>query len=937
VTEQAPEQAAEQAPEQAAEAAEQITGQLAGDGKGVPADGADYPQQWEADVVLADGGVAHVRPATPADGDEIRAMHGRVSARSLYLRYFSPVKHVSDAQVAVFTDVDHDTAIGLVVILGDDIIAAGTAHRNTLQGDPDSAEVAFLVEDSQQGRGLGSILLEHLAAAAQERGIRRFTAEVLGENTQMVRVFIDMGYTVHREYDSGVIDLVFDIAPTDKSRAVVLSREHRAEARSIARLVSPRSIAVIGASADRTKIGHAVLVNLLREDFAGPVYPVNPEAVSVRGVRAYPTVNDIPDPVDVAVVTVPTETVADVVEACRVKGVHGLVVMTGGFSDAGVDGAQAQRHMATVVRGAGMRLLGPNCLGLINTDPAVRLNASLAPVVPPPGRIGFFCQSGALGVAILADAAARGLGLSTFVSAGNRADVSGNDLLQYWYGDDRTEVVLLYLESFGNPRKFARLARVLARTKPVIAVKSGRHAPTVIGPDAADSILSDSILSDSTLSENVVATLFEQSGVIRTPGLTAAFDVAQLLSTQPVPKGNRIGIVGNSSALGVLAVDFCLGAGLLVAADSPVDLGVQVSARELADAVRAMAHRDDIDALVIGWVPPVATEGHEHAAALRDALRDAPVPVVTTFLAVDGLNAHLAVPDEHGHPARGSVPSYRTLERAVAALAFAVRYGGWLNRPAGTVPDLPGLDRKKAAAAARTAIEAMRGSDDPARAMTDAELVTLLGCYDISIEDFRAIGSADEAVAAAGEIGFPVALKSFDEMLRHRIDQAGIRLGLHTAEQVRHGYESLSAIAGPWLYVQREVPRSKSEVPTVFRITADPSFGALVSFGIGGMATELLDDRSYRAVPLTDNDAADLIAAPRAAPLLDGYRGAQVVPKEPLVDLALRLSALADDVPEVVELQLQPVLAGPSGIAITGAKGRIGPPSPVLDDRRRLR
>jgi len=902
---------------------EQVTEHVAGrpaDRAGSP---ADYPDHWEADVVLADGGVAHVRPATHADADEIRAMHGRVSARSLYLRYFSAVKHVSDAQVAVFTDVDHDTAIGLVVVLGNQIIAAGTAHRNVTAGDPDSAEVAFLVEDSQQGRGLGSILLEHLSAAAQERGIRRFTAEVLGENTQMVRVFIDAGYSVHREYDSGVIDLVFDIAPTDKSRAVVLSREHRAEARSIARLISPRSIAVIGASGDRTKIGHAVLVNLLREDFAGPVYPVNPEAVSVRGVRAYPTVNDIPDPVDVAVVTVPTETVADVVEACRVKGVHGLVMMTGGFSDAGLDGAQAQRHMTAVVRGAGMRLLGPNCLGMINTDPAVRLNASLAPVVPPPGRIGFFCQSGALGVAILADAANRGLGLSSFVSAGNRADVSGNDLLQYWHGDDRTEVVLLYLESFGNPRKFARLARVLARTKPVIAVKSGRHSQVVPGL----------VAHTSELSDNVVATLFEQSGVIRTPGLTAAFDVAQLMSTQPVPRGNRIGIIGNSSALGVLAVDFCLEAGLVVVAGAPVDLGVKVGPRELAAAVREMAHRDDVDALVIGWVPPVATEGHEHAAALRDALRDAPVPVVTTFLAVDGLTTHLAVPDEHGHPARGSVPSYRTLERAVSALSYAVRYGAWLNRPAGTIPDLPGVD----ADAARALIDHLRAQDDPPRAMVDRELVALLACYGITIEDFRAVGSADEALAAAERIGYPVALKSFDEVLRHRIDQAGIRLDLHTPEQVRLGYESLFDIAGPWQYVQRQVPREKSEVPAVFHITADPSFGALVSFGIGGMATELLDDRAYRTVPLTDADATDLIRAPRAAPLLNGYRGAQVVPKEPLIDLALRLSALADDLPEVVELQLQPVLAGPAGIAITGAKGRIGPPSEFHDWRRRLR
>jgi acyl-CoA synthetase (NDP forming)/GNAT superfamily N-acetyltransferase len=888
---------------------------------------APYPQHWEADVLLADGGVVHLRPSGPADADQIRAMHSRMSSRTLYLRYFSAVSELSDKQVAIFTDVDHVNSVGLVAVLGGQLIAAGTYHRNRT-GDLDAAEVAFVVEDAHQRRGLGSILLEHLAAAAQERGIRRFTAEVLSENNQMVRVFIDAGYSVSREYDSGVVDLVFDIGPTDKSRAVITSREHRAEARSIARLLSPRSIAVIGASAEPTKLGHAVLLNLLRGNFSGPVFPVNPDSVSVQGVRAYASVTDIPDPVDLAVVTVPAATVAEVVESCRVKGVHGLVVMTAGFADKGVDagdldGAGAQRRMVEVARAAGMRVLGPNCLGMINTDSDVRMNATLAPVVPPPGRIGFFCQSGALGIAILADAAKRGLGLSTFVSAGNRADVSGNDLLQYWHGDDRTEVVLLYLESFGNPRKFARLARVLARTKPVIAVKSGRHSRVTPGLAA----------SSAQLSDVVVATLFEQSGVIRTPGLTTAFDVAQLLSTQPVPAGNRVGIVGNSSALGVLAVDFCLDAGLQVTDDTPIDLGVDVSAEGLAAAVRAAVHRPDIDALVVAWVPPVAIPGDTHAVALRDAVAGSPVPVVTTFLAVDGLMEHLAVMDADGRAGRGSVPSYSSLERAVSALSYAVRYGTWLARPPGDIPDLTGVD----SAAAKLAIAAMRRPDDPERALTDDELVTLLGCYGISLADFRAVGSAAAAVTAAADIGYPVALKSFDQALRHRIDQSGIRLSLANPEQVHQAYENLSAVAGPWLYVQAEVPRDRSEVPTVFRISADPSFGALVSFGIGGVTTELLDDLAYRAVPLTDADAADLIGAPRAAPLLNGYRGARVVPRAPLIDIALRLSALADDLPEVTGLQLLPVLAGPGGIGVTGATGRIGPPSTALDIRRRLR
>jgi len=685
-----------------------------------------YPLHWEADVLLADGGVVHLRPSGPADAEAIRDMHGRLSAETLYLRYFSPVRTVSDEKIATFTDVDYDSRVGLVAELGGEMIAAGTYHRDAVNDT--EAEVALLVEDSQQGRGLGSILLEHLAAAAQERGIHRFTAEVLGQNTTMLRVFMDAGYSDDRRYNSGVIDLAFDIEPTEKSRAVMTAREHRAEARSIARLLAPRSIAVIGASDEPGALGRIVLENLFRGDFSGRVYPVNPDAGSVQGVRAFAVVTDIPDPVDVAVLTVPVSTVAEVVQACRAKGVHGLVVMTAGFADAGLVGAAAERRLVVLARAAGMRVLGPSCLGLVNTDPSVRMNATLAPVVPPAGRIGFFCQSGMLGVAILADAAARGLGLSTFVSAGHRADVSGNDLLQFWHGDDRTEVVLLYLESFGNPRKFARLARVLARTKPVIAVKTGRHATLTPGPgpDAAP------------MSGAAVASLFAQSGVIRTETLSAAFDVARLLSTQPVPVGDRVAIVGNSTALGMLAVDACLYAGLRIADGVPRDLGVGVSPDDLAAAVRAMVSRPDVDALVVVYVPIVATTGLAHAAALRSAISDATIPVLTTFpAAADGATT------------RGSVPSFRTPERAVVALAHAVRYGSWLTRPAGTVPELPGIDTE----AARTLLARLRGPDDPPRALTDAELTTLLDCYGISLVSYRAIGTGAEAVAAAADIG----------------------------------------------------------------------------------------------------------------------------------------------------------------------------------------
>ncbi len=885
-----------------------------------------YPQHWEADVLLADGGAVHLRPSAATDGPAILAMHERMSDRTRYLRYFQAVSQISPSQLKVFTEVDHVTSVGLVAELGGEIIAAGSYHRD--RTNPETAEVAFVVEDAQQRRGLGSILLEHLAAAAQERGIKRFTAEVLGENQNMVRVFIDAGYEVKREFSSGIVDLGFDIEPTAASLAVISSREQRAESRSIARLLSPRAVAVIGASNERRKLGHAVLVNLLRAGFTGPVYPVNPETLSVQGVRAYKSVLDIPDPVDVAVITVPAASVAEVLESCRIKGVHGLVIVTGGFADADIDGgagggADSQRRMVAMARANGMRVLGPNCLGVVNTDPAVRLNATLAPVVPPPGRVGFFCQSGALGIAILADAASRGLGLSSFVSAGNRADVSGNDLLQFWHGDERTEVVLLYLESFGNPRKFARLARTLARAKPVIAVKSGRHA--LVSPGLA--------ASSAAVSDTAVATLFAQSGVIRTNTLSEAFDVAQLLAHQPVPRGDRIAILGNSTALGVLALDACLEAGLTVVDEVPVDFGVNVSPEELHSAVRVAVGRKDVDAVVVVYVPPVDVPGQAHAQALRAAAGGSTIPVVSTFLANDGLSESLSVLGEDGGAARGSVPSFRTPERAVAALAHAVRYGRWLDRPLGSIPVLDGVR----AADARALVAGLRAEDPRDRALTDAELVELLGCYGIVVAEFEAVSSRSEALEAAERIGYPAVLKVFDQALRHRFDQVGVRLSLPGPEAVLEAYDELAAEGMGHVYVQAMAPRDRGTVSTVLGVTADQSFGALVSFGIGGVATELLDDLAFQAVPLTDADAADLLDGPKASPLLTGYRGAAVVDRGALLDLVLRLSALADDLPEIGELFLQPVLAGPAGICVTGATGRIGPPTQRPDVRRRLR
>ncbi|WP_433270280.1 GNAT family N-acetyltransferase [Actinosynnema sp. CS-041913] len=875
----------------------------------------DYPRHWEADVVLSDGGTVHLRPITPDDAEKLLAFHGRLSERTRYFRYFGPYPRMPRRDVERFTTVDHADRVAFTALLGDDIVAVGRYDRLAGGG---SAEVAFVVEDAHQGRGLGSILLEHLAAAARERGLSRFTAEVLAENGKMVRVFRDAGYSVSRAFEEGVLHLEFDIDPTEESVAVARAREQAAEARSVHNLLHPKSIAVIGASTDHTKIGHAVLANLLAGDFHGPVYPVNAEHRSVRGVRAYPSVLEIPDDVDLAVVAVPAASVDEVMDACLAKGVKALVVVTSGFGETGPGGLSAERRLAAEARAHGMRVVGPNALGVLNTDSSVRLNATLAPKLPARGRTGFFCQSGALGTAILAAAASRGLGLSTFVSAGNRADVSGNDLLQYWETDPATDVVLLYLESFGNPRKFARLARRLGRTKPIVAVKSGRHAVT-------PALAATSVPVD----ESSVQALFEQAGVIRVESLAQLFDTALLLAHQPLPAGPRVAVVGNSTAIGLLAADTALAQGLELAGD-PVDVGAQAGPEAFAKAVQDALRNPDTDALVVVFVPPLAVPGAAFARALRDVAGTK--PIVSTFLAVEGVPDELAVPGPGGAPGRGSVPSYPSPERAVLALARATRYARWRSAPQGRFVRPEGID----APAAQELVESLRLDETGEQHVDDDTAVRLLACYGVELVPFRVVSSADEAVAAASELGYPVAMKATDERLRHRTDLVGVRLDLTGDDAVRTAYGMLAGMSERAdVYVQRMAPKG---ISCVVGLQDDPSFGTLVSFGLSGVVSDLLGDRAYRAVPLTETDAKALVRAPKAAPLLAGYRGGESADLQALEDLVLRLAALAEDLPEVRELALEPVLASAAGAYVSSARVTLGPPPSRHDTGpRRLR
>ncbi|CAL9566532.1 hypothetical protein SUDANB121_04770 [Nocardiopsis dassonvillei] len=876
-----------------------------------------YPNHWEADVVLTDGGTAHLRPITPDDAELLREFHSRLSPETIYYRFFAPYPRLSDRDVRRFTTVDYEDRVALVATISDALVAVVRYDKVA----PEEAEVAFVVEDAHQGRGLASVLLEHIGAAARERGIRRFIADVLPENRRMINVFREAGYTAQQTFDEGVIRLTLDIQPTDDSTEVMRAREQRAESRSIARLLFPESVAVIGASRTAHTIGQTALRNLLDSEFQGPVYPVHPEAKAVVGVRAYPSVLDIPDQVDLAVVAVRADMVVDVVEQCAEKGVHGLVVVSSGFGEIGPEGRARQDELVRTARAAGMRVVGPNCLGIANTDPSVSLNATLSPDLPRSGPIGFFSQSGALGRAILQRVADRGMGLSTFVSAGNRADVSGNDLMQYWQEDPSTEVVLQYLESLGNPRKFTRLARRLAKQKPVVAVRSGGSAQTTPTGHAAGGL---------ALPDYAVTSLFQQAGVVRVDDITQMFDAAQVFAYQPLPKGPRVGIIGNSDSLELLVKDAAIRQGLKP--HDPVNLGPQATADDFDRALEAALSDDGVHSVVVVFVPALHPISDDVARVLRARSLGSDKPIVTTYLARQGIPDELRHVGERGETLRGSVPSYPAPEDAVRALAYATRYTQWRDRKPGRHPELPDIDGARARATITRALknapdeEVWFGGErryDEDTAVSAEDTRELLACYGVTAYPDIPVSSADQAVVAAGELGYPVVVKADSPDLRVRAGGTFVRADLRTPDDVRSAFLSLADRFGDAdLVVQRMVAPG---VPTVVRAGDNRSFGSVVSFGLADVTAELLDDRSFRLAPLTDMDAADLIHAVRAAPLLFGLpAGATSLAEQPnveaLEELLIRVSRLVEAFPEIGYIDLDPVLVNATGAHVLGAR-----------------
>jgi acyl-CoA synthetase (NDP forming)/RimJ/RimL family protein N-acetyltransferase len=880
-----------------------------------------YPQHWDADVVLRDGKTAHLRPITPQDAEALQRMHVAQSPESTFMRFFVPMPRLTETLLRQFTEVDHTSQVAIVALIGGDIV--GVANYGRL--DERQAEVAFNISDAHQGRGLGSSLLEHLAAAARERGIRRFVADVLPQNLKMVAVFREAGFRVTQDFEHGVIALAFDIDPTDRSLAVMEAREHASEAASLGALLTPRSIVVIGASRDPESIGARVLQHVIDGGFTGRVDAVNPRVTELQGVRCYADVGEVPGPVDAALVVVPAGAVLEVVRSCGQAGVRGLIVMSGGFAEMGGEELDSQRELVRVARAHGMRLVGPNSMGLLNTNPQLRLNASLAAQLPPVGGLGLFSQSGALGVAVLATAARRGLGVSSFVSAGNRADVSGNDCMQYWEEDPRTAVVGLYLESIGNPRKFSRIARRLSLKKAVVVVKSGASGYGVPPGHAVRS---------SRAPREALDCMMAQAGVVRVENIHQLFDVAELLLHQPLPAGARIGIVGNSQAMAVLVADAAVSGGLEVCAE-PVTVRNEPSIAEFRAALERCYAQEGIDAVVACFIPPVGAISPEMLRALTEVSAASAKTTVTCLVGVwgvTGVTADQGSPAAEGSPPPRTLPAYPTPEDAVMALASVVRYAKWRQRDSGVRVDPTGVDR----AGARELVERLLSGigKDASVQLDRQDVCALLACYGLTVWPVATVTGEQDGVEAAERLGWPVVLKTTDLQRRARGQLGDVVLDIAGPDDLRARMGAMRQRDGQRssFVVQHMAPQGAA---CVLATMEDDLFGPVISFALAGDASDLLGDVGYRIPPLTDVDVADLIRSVRAAPRLTGYRGAPPLDVSELENVVARLSCLADDLPQVAELELKPVIVAESGVVIAGATGVLARPTGRTDGARR--
>ena len=888
-------------------------------------------------LVLRDGSVASIRPTTPADQEALRRFFHELSPESRQRRFFTP-SEPGARLIDRFAD-SSDPRVGLTLLAlrqfedGERPIAVATYSATS----PTVAEAAFAVADGFQGKGLGTVLLERLASVATRIGFCCFEASALVDNQSMLEVFRDSGFEVRSKSAMGVVDVRLDLSPSPSGLAAIDERNRAATVASLKPILQPRAVAVIGASRDRSRFGRRVFDAMRQAGFTGPIYPVNSAAESIDGHPTFASARDLPSGVDLAVVVVPRDSAIGVVDDCAAAGVKALVVITAGFAETDHDGLTKQQQLVSRARGHGMRLVGPNCMGVLNTDPAIRLNASFSLQMPPRGRIALASQSGGLALAILQLADARGAGVSTFVSLGNKADVSGNDLIQYGESDPDTSVILLYLESFGNPRRFAQLAPRVGRRKPIVVVKAGR---TPAGRRAAGSHT-----AGLQSSETAVEALFRQTGVIRAGTIDEMFDIAACLDQQALPVGGRLAIITNAGGPGIMAADACDAAGLIVtelqpgtrarlaaqlpakaSVNNPVDLIATAGPDRFRAAISTLLPADEVDALLVIYTPLETEPSEEVLEAIGAGVADARTagvaskPVLACTMTPSGRLAPLQAGPER-------IPVYAFPENAVRALGRVNEYARWRAEPPGMFWGFENAHPEEARAICRE-ISSVRGDSW----LSGDEVSRVLGAFGLPLVTSAYTRSEDEAAEAAARIGYPVVLKVDSLEVLHKSDAGGVSVNLGNERAVREAYSDLAArfpaIAAADKQASVAVQPMLHGAEILIGLTEDPIFGALVAFGLGGTEAELLRDVGFRIAPLTDRDADDLIHGMRSFPLLTGYRGRPKADLEALREVLLRVSLIGQHVPEILELDLNPVIALPAGqgCRIVDARVRVGNP-----------
>ena len=873
----------------------------------------------EGQIILKDGSTAELRPVRNGDRELLLEFLRRVSGEARARRFFGAVSPESAAEQLLKQGMPEEH-LALVVVSGGPADTRIIAHGKYIRDGADAAEVAFIVADGMQGKGLGTLLLERLALVAWRQGIRHFYGPTEASNRQMRALFRESGFNVQEDRDGSYVDVSFSILPSRDMVERFEAREREATVASLRPFFRPRAVAVVGASRDPESIGYLILRALVLNRFDGPVYPVNKRAEVVGSVPAYASLEEVPGPVDLAVIVVPLEEVVAAVEDCGKKGVRSLVVISAGFAEAGEAGLERQNRLLGQARGYGMRIVGPNCLGLLNTHPEVRLNASFSPTFPPHGPVALASQSGALGLAVLDLATQLGLGLSSFVSLGNGADVSGNDLIQYWEDDPDTRVILLYLETFGNPRRFARLARRIGRKKPILVVKAGRSQ---VGRHALSPHALNPHVTALSADETAVEALFHQAGIVRAETLEEMFDVATLFAGQALPRGDLVGIVTNARGPALLAVDALQAAGLSLTASAtsanPVTLPAAADAEAYRLALEALLADPDCHALLVIFVPVGLATTERVAAAVREAVAAARAtgvdkPVLACFMASEEVGEALS-------PAGERVPRYRFPEAAARALARARQYAAWREAPLGVTSDFVDLEVDKA----REVCRGVQGGW-----LSPPEVATVLSAFGISLAAGETVRTPDEAVAAAARLGYPVVVKLASRTLQNKSEWDGVKLDLQGAAAVRGACEAIANRLGQvgklseleGFLVQKMVTGG---VEVMVGMTLDRLFGPLVAFGLGGVHVEILRDVVFRITPLTDCDAVEMVTSIRGYPLLQGYRGSAEADVGALETLLLRVSRLVEELPEITELEFNPVkaLAPGQGCLVLDARIRV--------------